>query len=399
VDVAAIRFHPDLERTKKTGEISTSELNLDFIRGHLDESEDRAILDHVSRARSLRKLLGTYLGPLTAGRSEKGKPPDLIPYEHNSAIGIAHPSWFIVPAVIRGGGGEQNASGGTKQGRITCKDPAVQTFPPSVKDAICTRYDDGYVLLLDLSQIELRVAAFISGDPIMLDEYARKVDRHWLRAVQIFGGDPCPTHGDVRDKMCPQCDQKRQVGKTVNFLLLYRGGAWRLRLTLRMDMRFDPGLPFCEEVVEAVPSMYPHFWQWQDEHIRSVTAAGFWCDPVLGQGRRFSQSLVANTVDESTLVNTPVQLIAADCMLAGQMALFRAMERKRFKSRIVANIYDAIVVEGPASERDAVTDLAYTCIMQNEYLDRLQRAYGRDFPMAAEHKFLVGGPAKKEKVA
>ena len=137
--------------------------------------------------------------------------------------------------------------------------------PPIIEDCGTVEWRPGYILKIDLSQIELRVAAFLSGDPDMLGEYERGVDRHWDRACEIWEtcgwGPPCKTHGTTshHKKGCDECNLSRQVGKQVNFLIIYYGGAWRLRETLRKEVGFNTTLEACQQIVTYSRRRYPHY--------------------------------------------------------------------------------------------------------------------------------------------
>jgi DNA polymerase-1 len=102
---------------------------------------------------------------------------------------------------------------GADSGRMACRKPNLQNLPRDKRYRQCFRPADRRVLVkADYSQIELRIAAKVSGDQAMLDAYRQGVDLHTLTAQRILGKQ------DVSKA-------DRQLAKAVNFGLLYGMGA------------------------------------------------------------------------------------------------------------------------------------------------------------------------------
>src|SRR5262249_29454629 len=105
----------------------------------------------------------------------------------------------------------------TDSGRMSCKSPNLQNLPRDPRYRRCVIAPPGRVLVkADYSQIELRIAARISGDKALLDAYARGLDVHTLTAQRILAKQEV-TKAD------------RQTAKSLNFGLLYGMGAKGLR--------------------------------------------------------------------------------------------------------------------------------------------------------------------------
>src|SRR5262249_14699664 len=106
---------------------------------------------------------------------------------------------------------------GADPGRMVCSSPNLQNLPRDPRYRRCIVAPPGRVLIkADYSQIELRIAARISGDKALLDAYARGLDVHTLTAQRILGKEEV-TKAD------------RQTAKSLNFGLLYGMGAKGLR--------------------------------------------------------------------------------------------------------------------------------------------------------------------------
>lgn len=112
----------------------------------------------------------------------------------------------------------------TDTGRLASEDPNMQNIPRGsrVKRAFIPDTEDAVFVYGDYSQVELRIAADLSQDPLMLEWFQLNLDPHRKEAANIFG----VSEAEVTD-------EQRQVGKTVNFLTIYDGGPGRLAETLK----------------------------------------------------------------------------------------------------------------------------------------------------------------------
>jgi hypothetical protein len=204
-------------------------------------------------------------------------------------VWLAHPSWFIVPTHAKDlSGGE----GGTMQGRIVCKNPAAQTFPPPIQRCIRSRWPDGVILSPDLSQIELRVAALLSGDATMIREYQKPdPDLHTDRAISIFGLDYLTRKYGANfpgiRAFAKSTKGERQVGKHVGFGDLFRAGAATMQSTvLEMTGQLLP-ISLFEKIVRERPFTRPGLWSWQEDLIATARRQGYIELPFVGQSRYF----------------------------------------------------------------------------------------------------------------
>ncbi len=139
---------------------------------------------------------------------------------------MIYPSWYPMRGIANKYSGEDKI-GGTIQARFSARGPAAQTFPPVIKKCFTSRFPAGQISVYDLSQIELRMAALLSGDPVMLQEYVDGIDRHANTALFFW-----PDADITSDEFTRKPDGQRQAGKTTNFLIVYKGGALKLQETI-----------------------------------------------------------------------------------------------------------------------------------------------------------------------
>ncbi len=365
---------PKLALTAKTKEISFNEENRNALLDVLPRSSVEAQnLRLLGRLHSIGGVLDRYLYPIRVGRGKDHKD------RSTKAIdGFIYPQWYAVPSDW-----EDGSTGGTKQSRIVARVPAVQTFPPSIKDCMVPRYPKGFFVWCDYSQVELVTAALLSGDEAMMAEYMKEeTDLHGSTARLIFGEEIVhhPKYKDVY----------RQAGKTLNFLILFRGGAEKFRQTLMQQVGLDYPTSKCQAAIEAFRHQHPGLIAWQDETIKFVKTHGYFQIPLLGQSRLYwgGKREVDEAVNE--IVNQQVQTVAANITLSSHVTLFKEATRLKLKTVFPVNIYDAIAIDGPAFERHSVSQLVERVLPNPPYYEKLCELLGRRLPLRYEMKVAKG---------
>lgn len=372
VAAAGVRQDPRLIITRLTGIISTGEENQELLSSTLPLAHPlRPVLEMVRDHRAVQKVYGSFVSPLLS----PSKSVRLSP------AGLSFPSWFVAP--MEYGGSSQRPGGkegGTVQGRITCKSQAHQTDPPVVADCYVSRFAPfGVLTIFDLSQIEYRVATLLSGDPIMMHEYQAGLDRHTIRAIEIFGQKDWDTAGTADRKLW------RKVGKTANFLLIFRGGWKVFQEMLRREVGLERDKSWCQTVVRDLVMRHPVFTAWQDSLIAQVTRDGYLEEPILGHHRFFTRSPTVNQSDyESTIVNFPVQFLAATLMLDVQYSFMQKIQAAGLRSRVVMNKYDSIVVDSPSCETKFLGTFFRKSLTESSFRSKLESSVGRRVPILYE---------------
>lgn len=301
--------------------------------------------------------------------SSRTIPPTSSPTA-SSTDAVLFPTYYITPSSVKDDAG---SLGGTKQGRITAKNPAVQTFPSDIKD--CIRPPYGQVMIwADLSQIELRVAAVLSGEPTLIEAYNWDLDLHTQRASRIFG---CDEHLVTK--------ANRQVGKMVNFADLFRSGPSTMQgqVMAMTGSRFP--LAFFQEIARDRPRARPVLWKWQDELIAAAHARGKLEIAPIGQSRYY---LGGDKFDENEIVNQPVQTHAANVFLDIQGTLVESLPAP---IRMRTNIYDAMLVTAPvglASEARRLVERAVSICEETGYWNMLCSTTGHLIRLKCEVKMV-----------
>lgn len=232
--------------------------------------------------------------------------------------------------------------GFVKTGRLSSSNPNVQQISSRLKPAFIPR--PGHVLLdLDYSQVELRVAAFISRSAPMIEAFQRGDDLHRLLAAKIAGKAP----EDVTS-------MERKRAKAGNFGLLYGmspGGFQAYAATA-----YDVSLTLAE--AQAVHSAFFEMWdgmrQWHERSKRRAYERGYVTSPI---GRTqwlsdlYSKSSFKASHAERNALNSPVQGFGSDLMQMAAASIMGTLPGyplpKVESAHVVATVHDEICIEVP----------------------------------------------------
>ncbi len=391
--------NPLLTFTPKKKTLSVSSANIDLVASHLPPSHPTLpLLRSWQTVEKHQKLLSTYTWPLLHHKrkvKKKGDPPDCssVVLPLSATRGLAFPDWFPTPGPVKDGSG---SDGGTLQGRITSKNPSSQTFPPIIKACIQSRWPGGTVLSIDLSQIELRVAALLSGEPSLLSAYSQKQDIHGRRAIAAWGERELlsryPTlTGVPLDKwksFSHHFDRReRQVGKRLNFADLFRAGAAKMQLSVYDDVGELFPLSFFQSIVDSRPFLRPRLYAWQSALIETAHSKGYLEIPFTGQSRYF---MGGDKFDENEIVNCPVQTTAGNLMLELQAEISSHLPDPLLAHtsiHLFQNTYDALYLDiRHPSDVQWAKDLIASCFARlsspGGYWHLLQSHTGNTCPIA-----------------
>lgn len=255
--------------------------------------------------------------------------------------------------------------GFVKTGRLSSSNPNVQQISARLKPAFIPR--PGHVLLdLDYSQVELRVAAFISRSQPMIEAFQRGDDLHRLLAAKIAGKAP----EDVTSL-------ERKRAKAGNFGLLYGmspGGFQSYAATA-----YDVSLTLAE--AQAVHSAFFEMWdgmrQWHEKAKRRAYERGYVTSPI---GRTqwlsdlYSKSSFKSSHAERNALNSPVQGFGSDLMQMAAASIMGTLPGyplpKVDGAQVVATVHDEICIEVP---EDRWQEILVECKRRMEDVNTLLR--------------------------
>jgi DNA polymerase-1 len=306
----------NLPKPVKYGKGKTISTAVDVLEGLAEEHDvPRLVLEY----RQLTKLKSTYV--------------DALPALLNPASGRLHTTF---------------GQTGTATGRLSSANPNLQNIPirtelgREIRAAFTA--EPGHVLLAaDYSQIELRLLAHFSKDPLLVEAYRRGDDIHKLTAAEVFGVPP----GMVT------ADHRRQA-KVVNFGIVYGLSAFGLSQTL--------GIAPAEAKVyiDAYFERYSGVRTFR-EHILEEARREQKVKTLFGRVRPIpdinSKNANLRGFAERTAVNTPLQGTAADLIKIAMIRIDAALREQRLKSRMTLQVHDELVFEVPEAEIEGMRTL------------------------------------------
>ena len=239
----------------------------------------------------------------------------------------------------------------TATGRLSSVNPNLQNIPIKTElgreiRAAFTAAPGTQILSADYSQIELRLLAHFSGDPLLVRAFANNEDIHTLTASEVFGVSP-----ETMDK------ETRNRAKAVNFGIVYGISPFGLAAQLgipqaearayidRYFARYEGVKAFIEKTLEAtrregkVRTMFGRVRPIPDIESRNPNQRGF---------------------AERTAINTPLQGTAADLIKLAMIALDRKLIERKLNTRMILQVHDELLFEVPADEAAEVETLVRT---------------------------------------
>ena len=221
-------------------------------------------------------------------------------------------------------------------GRLISTDPDLQRTPIRTPEGVRIRRTfiapHGKKLIsADWSQIELRVLAHMSQDPLLLEAFSHDQDVHKRTASQIF-------HVDEGAVTPPQ----REVAKTVNFATIYGQGATALAQIIRVPRKI------AQEYIDQYFKAYAGVRSWLDRTIEEGHQRGY-VTTLLGRRRWIpelsSRNVMERQAGERIAANTPIQGTAADLCKMAMLNIFRELGQRGLLCRMVMQIHDELVFE------------------------------------------------------
>ena len=301
------------KRRGKTG-FSTDARVLSQIRA------EHEIVPKIERWREVTKLTNTYLDSL---------PADIDPED-----GRIHTTFSQVRAAT---------------GRLSSTDPNLQNIP--IRSDLgrpirgCFVAEEGNLLVsCDYNQVELRILAHVAGDEELRRIFSSGEDVHSATAAGIVGADP--------DAISPS---ERSKAKMVNYGIAYGLSAYGLAERLAIPQ--EEAATYIERYFERFAGVK----RFIDETIERAREEGK-VTTLMGR-RRLIPELRARqwqtrTLGERLAVNTVIQGTAADIIKLAMIRCRRALDSEGLESRLILQIHDELLFEGPEAESDAVGELA-----------------------------------------
>ncbi|HIP15239.1 MAG TPA: DNA polymerase I [Sulfurimonas autotrophica] len=228
---------------------------------------------------------------------------------------------------------------GTATGRLSSKNPNLQNIPTRTPLGAKIRRafvaGEGKKLIgIDYSQIELRLLAHFSQDPVLVDAFMHDRDIHLQTAVVLFGEAEAPA--------------KRNIAKTVNFGLLYGMGQKKLAGTLGITTKE------AKEIIEKYFASFPTVKHYFRSIVELSKEQGY-VETLLKRRRYFdyeNATPMYKAAYEREAVNTVFQGSASDIIKLSMNKMYTLINDEKLPAKMLLQIHDELIFEVDAKEAD-----------------------------------------------
>jgi DNA polymerase-1 len=269
--------------------------------------------------RSLAKLKSTYI--------------DALPRMVKASTGRVHTSY------------NQTV---TSTGRLSSSEPNLQNIP--IKTQLGKRIREAFVpeagcviLAADYSQVELRIMAHLSEDPVLVASFAKGEDIHTRTASEVFG-------------IFPQMvtEQMRREAKVINFGIIYGMSAFGLS----KELKISPKL--AKAYIDGYFQKYRGVRDYIDNLIEGAREKAY--VTTLMKRRCYIPDIKSANVNqrqfaERLAVNAPIQGTAADIIKVAMVNIARRLKVEGLRSKMIMQVHDELVFEVPEGELEVMKSL------------------------------------------
>ncbi|MDB9795621.1 DNA polymerase I [Flavobacteriaceae bacterium] len=307
----------------KTGQYSTAEDVLSYL------AKEHKIIADVLAYRGLAKLKSTYV--------------DALPLQVSAQTGRVHTDYMQTVAAT---------------GRLSSNNPNLQNIPirtergKQIRKAFIPRDQEHLLLAADYSQIELRIIAALSEEDNMIAAFKEGADIHAATAAKVFN---VPLESVSREQ--------RSHAKTVNFGIIYGVSAFGL------SNQTDLSRAESKALIDTYYESYPKLKAYMSSQVNFARENGY-VETVLGR-RRYLKDINANNAivrgaAERNAVNAPIQGSAADIIKLAMIAVQKALDDQKLRTKMLLQVHDELVFDVYKPELEQVKALVKSA-MENAF--------------------------------
>jgi DNA polymerase I len=234
---------------------------------------------------------------------------------------------------------------GTATGRLSSSDPNLQNIPVrselgrEIRAAFVA--EKGKILLsADYSQIELRIMAHFSKDPVLIEAFRNGEDIHARTAQEVFGVGPLA-----------QTAEHRRAAKAINFGIIYGLSAFGLARQLNIEQKE------AAQFINAYFTRYRGVKEYLDQVLVETRKTGV-AKTLFGRIRPIpeinSPQMQLRNFAERTALNSPLQGTAADLIKLAMIAIAKRLQEKKLGTHMILQVHDELLFEAPAKEKESL---------------------------------------------
>ncbi len=231
---------------------------------------------------------------------------------------------------------------GTATGRLSSSDPNLQNIPIRTELGREIRAasvaEKGKILLsADYSQIELRIMAHFSRDPVLVEAFRNGEDIHARTAQEVFGVGPLA-----------QTAEHRRAAKAINFGIIYGLSPFGLAQQLGIEQKE------AAKFINAYFTRYRGVKEYLDNILAETRKSGV-AKTLFGRIRPIpeinSPQMQLRNFAERTALNSPLQGTAADLIKLAMISIDRRLADEKFEAKMILQVHDELLFEAPPKER------------------------------------------------
>ncbi|HEV2491628.1 MAG TPA: DNA polymerase I [Terriglobia bacterium] len=304
---------PGGKRLKKSGQYSTVASVLETL------AEQHELPQKIIEYRTRTKLKSTYV--------------DSLPRYIQPETGRLHTSFN---------------QAGSRTGRLSSSNPNLQNIPIGDEFGLLIRSafvaEPGWSLIAaDYSQIELRVLAHMSEDPLLIEAFSRGEDIHSRTAQEIFGVPAAL-----------QTHEHRRVAKAINYGVIYGLSSFGLAA------RTGTSKTEAREYIDEYFKRYARVKQFLDGILEEARSTGR-VRTLFGRFRPIpeirTRDVPARNRAEREAMNAPLQGTAADLLKLAMIRVHDRLRRESMETRMILTVHDELVFESPEAEIERARDI------------------------------------------
>lgn len=234
-------------------------------------------------------------------------------------------------------------------GRLSSSNPNLQNIPTGdmgyeidVRSAFKAQGDNLF-LAADYSQIELRILAHMSQDETLKQAFLHNQDIHMKTATKLFNTEPEHI-----------TSQQRNIGKTINFSILY--GLTSFGLSKSLEIPYKDA----QKYIAAYFEQYPGIVSWMDTIVEFTKTHGY-TQTLFGRKRYvpgiYEKNKTLYELAKRIAINSAVQGTAAEIMKMGMIKLQQNLDDAKLNAKILLQIHDELILSVPTSELELVAKI------------------------------------------
>jgi DNA polymerase-1 len=250
---------------------------------------------------------------------------------------------------------------GTATGRFACREPNLQQMPEEFRE--CVTLDEWVIIAADYSQIELRILAELSQDPVFIGAFNTGHDLHKSTASIMFN---MPIEDVTKEQ--------RFMAKTLNFGITYGMGVYKLMDMLNGEFKISGQKQLTKFQVQQILDRYKSTYKKASAWLLLTGQKAYtrlYSETMLGRRRYFNLPSTGENMEKEIAsirrqgANSPIQGTNADITKMAMVNLYDDLVMYKFRAKMVIQVHDEIVVLAHKHQAESVKEVVVDSMMRS----------------------------------